>query len=200
MWLPREPKLGVGVRHRMSLYPRVSHYSGLQVPSRPVFVSSPGVPAPRWWSPRPEPPRETPVSGVGSGRAGKRGGRPGLRLELSRAAQPSPAPLCSSPQGGPSTAWLGWTPRLRLGEYIEDGSSVSPCVCGLAVESAECAAPLRRATSVARFSAQVFLLFSQSFLRLMLRNSLRLPWSRDSQKSIFFFFSFEGWIDSHFSL
>lgn len=97
MWLPREPKLGGGVSNRMLRYPRVSHYSGLQV--RPVFVSSPGVPAPRWWSPRPEPPRETPVSGVGSGRVGKRGGRPGLRLELSRAGQPSPAPLCSSASG-----------------------------------------------------------------------------------------------------
>ena len=39
--------------------------------------------------------------------------------------RPLSAPL---PQGGPSTAWLRWTPRLRLGEYTEDSVSVSLCL------------------------------------------------------------------------
>lgn len=95
MWLPREPEMGGAVvSSRKSRYPRVSHYSGPRPLSRPVPVSSPGVPAPRRRYPKPEPQRESPVSGVGSGRVGMRGGRPGVRARVAWGAHPSPAPPC----------------------------------------------------------------------------------------------------------
>ena len=64
----------------------------------------------------------------------------------------------------------------------------------MAVESLECAAPLRRATSVARFSAQVFLLFFSVFSEADDGNSLRFSLEQGLPEFFFFFFPLEGWI------
>ena len=77
-----------------------------------------------------------PKAGAAAGAPGERGGlgsgwhaggRPGVRLELARAAQPSPTPLRRLPPARSLRSVLRWTPWLRLGEGIED--SAPECVC-----------------------------------------------------------------------
>lgn len=197
LWLPREPALGGGVSDRKSRYPRASHYLGPQVLWRPVPVSSPGVPAPRRRSPRPEPLREPPVSGVGSGQVGTRGGRPGVRLELARAAQPSPTPHRPLPPGRSLRSLLRWTPWLRLGEGIEDRAPESECLWTGPRVSRMCCPFENTALSSQVPQLRLFCSFP-IFSETDAEKQLETPWSRGSQTNGgFFFFPFEVWTGSH---
>lgn len=103
--------------------------------------------------------------------------------------RPLSAPL---PQGGPSTAWLRWTPRLRFGEYTEDSASVSLCLwIGCRVNRMCC--PFEKSDLSSQGLSSSLSAFFSVFSEADAGNSLRFPWSRGSQNS-FFFFPLEGWI------
>ena len=97
--------------------------------------------------------------------------------------RPLSAPL---PQGGPSTAWLRWTPRLRFGEYTEDSASVSLCLwIGCRVNRMCC--PFEKSDLSSQGLSSSLSAFFSVFSEADAGNSLRFPWSRGSQNSFFFF-------------